>query len=47
MNPQANESARDEFFQGNAPHPSMRTLCLAAAFVDTDAVIAIIENTRK
>ena len=47
MNPQANASASDVFFQGkNAPQPSMRTLRLAAAFVEPHAVIAVLE-TRK
>ena len=46
MDTEANASASDNFFQGNAPQPSMRTLCLAAAFVEPDAVIAILE-TRK
>ena len=46
MDTQANESASDDFFQGNAPQPSMRTLRLAGAFVEPHAVIAILE-TRK
>ena len=46
MDTQANDSARDEFFQGSAPQPSMRTLRLAGAFVEPHAVIAILE-TRK
>ena len=46
-NANASLSASAEFFLGNAPKPSMRTLCLAAAFVETDAVLAIASNIQQ
>jgi hypothetical protein len=44
---QANASASDEFFSGKCSAPSMLTLHLAAAFVEPNAVIAILENIPK
>ena len=46
-NANASLSASTEFFLGNAPKPYMRTLCLAAAFVEADAVLAIVSNIQQ